>query len=72
MSKPKDNKPTAKEIADKVLRRRREGQYSALLEWRDKKITGIECIEEIERLQGIITLDPEDFKAPKPKLFGRK
>jgi hypothetical protein len=72
MSKPTGSKPTAKEVRTKVLRRRREEQYKHLLSWTHGDITGVECLEQIERLYTLILLEPDDFKPPKPSIFGRK
>ena len=55
----------AKQIANEVMKRRRDAQYAAMLNWKSGKMTGLQCIEEIERLATLILLKPEDFRPPK-------
>lgn len=55
----------AKKIAKEVLKRRRDAQYAAMLEWKNGKITGIQCIEKIEDLSRMIFVEKTDFQPQK-------
>ena len=57
----------AKKIANEVLKRRRDAQYAAMLEWKNGKITGIQCIEKIEDLSKMIFVEKTDFQPQKEK-----
>lgn len=65
MSDNKNDK-RAKEIAKKAQDRRTDKQYELLLQWRNGKMTGLECIRKVVELETLVFVEPEDFK-PKPK-----